>query len=116
MSMKTSFLSLSQWQIAFSCFILAFIGESTMAQSTANTNLETKLFYYGFIIAIIVLVLATVIIMRKAHRILGEQGQPLFQFEFPIFKRMTKASNTVAIVMILLVLWGAYLVITYKPV
>jgi formate-dependent nitrite reductase membrane component NrfD len=114
--MKPSFLSLPKWQIALSCFILLLIGESTIAQNAANTNMETKIFYYGFALAILVLVVATVIIMRKARRILGEYGQPLFKPEFPIFKRMTKASTTVAIVMIALVLWGIYLVITYKAI
>ncbi|MBK5213852.1 MAG: hypothetical protein JJE55_09365 [Flavobacteriaceae bacterium] len=114
--MKTSFLSFPKWQILLSCFILILIGESTMAQSTANTNLDTKVFYYGFALVIIVLVVAIVLIMRKAQRILGEYGQPLFQPEFPIFKRMTKASTSVAIIMIALVLWGMYLVITYKAI
>ncbi|MGB3342274.1 MAG: hypothetical protein WBA61_00045 [Aequorivita sp.] len=112
--MKISFLSLPKLQIALSCPILFLASERANAQNLIDTNLETKLFYYGFALAIIVLVVATVIIMRKAHRILGEQGQPLFQPESSIFKKMTKASTTVAIVMTLLVLWGMYLVITYK--
>ncbi len=85
-----------------------------MAQNTSSTNLDAKIFYYGFALAIIALVVATILVLQKARSILGEQGQPLFQFEFSIFKRMTKARTTVAIVMILLVLWGMYLVITYK--
>ena len=112
--MKTSFLSLPKYQIALSCFILALIGESAMAQSAANTNMETKVFYYGFALVIIVMVVTTVLIMRKAHRILSEYGQPLFKPEFSIFKRMTKASAIVAFVMTILVLWGIYLVITYQ--
>lgn len=112
--MKTAFLPFPKWQIALACCTLILIGESTTAQNAVNTNMETKLFYYGFALAIIVLILATVLILRKANRILSEHGQPLFDPEFPIFKRMTKASTTVAIVMTLLVLWGIYLVITYK--
>lgn len=112
--MKTSLLSLPKYQTALSCSILALIGESTIAQSAANTNMETNILYYGFAIVIIVLVVTTVLIMRKAHGILSEYGQPLFKPEFSIFKKMTKASAIVAFVMSILVLWGIYLVITYE--
>jgi hypothetical protein len=112
--MKTSFLSLPKPQLFLSCFILAFTWENTMAQGVANTNIETKIFYYGFALVIIVMVVSTVLIMRKAHKILSEYGQPLFKPEFSIFKRMTKASAIVAFVMTVLVLWGIYLVVTYQ--
>ncbi len=113
--MKASFLSFST-QKAFLCICMAVAnGGSATGQNTSNTNFETKLFYYGFALAIIILVVATILVMQKARSILGEQGQPLFQPEYSIFKRMTKAKTTVALVMVLLVLWGMYLIITYRP-
>lgn len=113
--MKTSLPSLSKCQVIPACFTIFLFAESTRAQAASGVNVETKVFYYGIALAVIILVMGTIMILRKANKILEEQGLPLFEPEFPIFKKMTKASTTVGIVMTLLVLWGIYLVITYTP-
>lgn len=96
------------------CFILLITGEYVFAQSTTNTSSGIDVLYYILGGAILVVFIATIFVIQKMANILGEYGLPLFDFESPIFKRMAESRRTVAIVMILLVLWGIYLVVTYK--
>ncbi len=96
------------------CFILSLTGEYVFSQSTTNTSSDIYVWYYILGGTILVVFIATIFVIQKMANILGEYGLPLFDFEFPIFKRMAESRKTVAIVMILLVLWGIYLVVTYK--
>ncbi|WP_031445320.1 hypothetical protein [Arenibacter algicola] len=96
------------------CLTLSLSYQDAFAQSTASTPLDIEVMYYVLGGAILVVFIATIFVMRKVAKIAGEEGLQLFDIDFPIFKRMAKSSGIVAIIMILLVLWGIYLVVTYK--
>ena len=113
--MKISLPTIPNWQAVLFCFILSINTENAIAQGTTSYGSFSEMFYYGIALALITVIIITVFIMRKARRLSGEYGLPLFNPDYSIFKRMTKYGTTVAIVMILLVLWGIYTVITYKP-
>lgn len=112
--MRISFPTIPYWQAALFCFVLSLNTEYAIAQGTANAEPHMDVFYYGYALAIIAVVIVTVLIVRRARRLTGEYGFSLFNPDYSIFKRMAKSGTTVAIVMILLVLWGIYSVITYK--
>ncbi len=95
------------------CFILSLPSEYVLAQSSTSTASDIDMWYYILGGAILVVFITTFFVIHKLANILGEYGLPLFDFEFPIFKRMAESGRTVAIVMILLVLWGIYVVVTY---
>lgn len=96
--------------------VLSLLGEYAIAQSTTDTSLGSNVLYYILGGAILVVLIATIFVIQKMANILGDYGLPLFDFDFdfPIFKRMTESKRSVALVMILLVLWGIYLVVTYE--
>ncbi len=98
------------------CVILSLTSEYAMAQSATSTSLESNVLYYMLGGAVLVVFIATIFVVQKMANILGEYGLPLFDFEFPIFKRMANSKKIVAIVMVLLVLWGIYLVVTYEVI
>lgn len=112
--MKISLPTVRHWQAVLLCFVLSLSTEHAIAQGATNYGSFSEMFYYGIALALIGVIIITVFIMRRARRLTGEYGRPLFNPDYSIFKRMTKSGTTVAIVMILLVLWGIYLVITYK--
>lgn len=112
--MKITFLTSPKWQVVLLCFVLSLTGTYAIAQSTTGNVMDSKVLYYILGGAILVVFIATIFVIQKAANTMGQYGGSIFDFDFPIFKRMTESRGIVAIVMILLVLWGIYLVITYK--
>ncbi|HZJ20121.1 MAG TPA: hypothetical protein VFD35_07185 [Pricia sp.] len=111
--MKITSLTSPKWQGVLLCFVLSLTGTYAHSQSTTSTGIDSNVLYIlgG---AILVVFITTIFVIQKMANILGEYGLPLFDFDFHIFKRMTESRRMVAIIMILLVLWGIYLVVTYK--
>lgn len=112
--MKISYPTSKKWQDILLCFVLLLSGTYAIAQSTASNASNVNVLYYILGGAIIVVFIATIFVIQKAANKMGQSGQSIFDIDFPIFKQMTKSSGIVAIIMILLVLWGIYSVITYK--
>jgi LPXTG-motif cell wall-anchored protein len=96
------------------CIVLSLASNYTIAQNTTSTGMDNNVLYYLFGGAIILVIIAIIFVLRKVARVAGEYGLSLFDLDFPIFKRMAESKGMVAVVMILLILWGIYLVVTYK--
>ncbi len=111
--MKITFFISPKWQVALLCFVLLPSG-TCIAQSTTSNVMDSNVLYYILGGAILVVFIATIFVIQKAANAFGQYGGSIFDLDFPIFKRMTESSGIVAIIMILLVLWGIYSVVTYK--
>lgn len=98
------------------CSILALTGICATAQSATNAESGIDALYYVLGGGILVVFIATIFVIQKMAKISGEYGLALFDFEFPIFRRMAKSGRMVGIIMVLLVLWGIYLVVTYQAI
>lgn len=107
-------LKILQSQITFILFfIFLFIKDSAIAQTpAANTMGSIDKYIWGSIVLIIVAALITI---QKANKILAEHGQTIIDEDSnTFFKRMAKSGKKVAIIMALAILCGIYFVITYK--
>ncbi|MBL0309357.1 MAG: hypothetical protein IPP77_06720 [Bacteroidetes bacterium] len=108
--MKTSSSSF-KWVALLIC---SLFGISAMAQNASGATMSSDVWCYIIGGATIMVLVALLFVMQKAALVLDENGQSLFDFDFPIFKKMAGEGKTVAIIMILIVLIGMYLVVTYS--
>lgn len=112
--MKPSRYILLKKMATLLCSILLLIETSAIAQGNASTAMNSNVLYYMLGAILIIIIAAMIFIIQKITKIAGEHGLTLF--DFSIFKVMTQSSGIVAAILMLLVLWGIYLVVTYKVV
>ena len=112
--MKTTFLTSSKWQSVLLSIVLSLSGTIAIAQSTTSNASSVNTLYYILGGAIIVVFITTIFVIQKAANAMDQFGQSIFDFDFPIFKRTTESSGIVAIILILLIIWGVNSVVMYK--
>ncbi len=88
-----------------------FISNSVFAQN-ATTSTGSNAIYYLLFVGLCLLC-AAVYIIRKASVVLGEHGQSIFDFDTSAFKNMSENSRDVTIFVVVIVVIGIYLALSY---
>lgn len=105
--------NLSRCLISFPLMLGGLVMSNTvMAQSAVTTN-GSSIIPYLLVIAALCLLCATVLVIRRAYRVLDEYGQSIFDFDSTVFKNMAENSRDVTIFIVVIVLIGVYLVLSY---